>query len=79
LTRASVDVAHTRARLLALSPAATLKRGYAIVQADSGDVVRAASEVADAAELTVRFAEDQLRVRAVHEADGQLSGQPGDE
>jgi exodeoxyribonuclease VII large subunit len=79
LTRASDDVAHTRARLLALSPAATLKRGYAIVQADSGDVVRAASEVADAAELTVRFAEDQLRVRAVHEADGQLSGKPGDE
>ena len=31
LTRAGDDIAHTRARLLALSPAATLRRGYAIV------------------------------------------------
>ena len=30
LARAGDDVAHTRARLLALSPAATLRRGYAI-------------------------------------------------
>ena len=33
LARASDDVTHTRARLLALSPASTLKRGYAIVHA----------------------------------------------
>ncbi|HEX8007790.1 MAG TPA: exodeoxyribonuclease VII large subunit, partial [Trebonia sp.] len=32
LARADDDIAHTRARLLALSPAATLRRGYAIVQ-----------------------------------------------
>jgi exodeoxyribonuclease VII large subunit len=79
LTRAADDVSHTRARLLALSPAATLKRGYAIVQRDGGDVIRSASEVADAEELTVRFAEDHLRVRAAAEDSGQLSGQRGDE
>ncbi|HEX6451091.1 MAG TPA: exodeoxyribonuclease VII large subunit [Trebonia sp.] len=65
LTRATDEVAHTRARLLALSPAATLKRGYAIVQAEDGSVVREAAQVGADEELTVRFAEDQLAVRAV--------------
>lgn len=65
LNRATDDVAHTKARLLALSPAATLKRGYAIVQAGDGSVVRAASAVDADEELTLRFAEDQLTVRAV--------------
>jgi exodeoxyribonuclease VII large subunit len=65
LNRATDDVAHTRARLLALSPAATLKRGYAIVQAGDGSVVRAASAVDADEELMLRFAEDQLTVRAV--------------
>ena len=62
LNRASDDVTHTRARLLALSPAATLKRGYSIVQAADGSVVREASQVAADEELTVRFAEDQIQV-----------------
>jgi exodeoxyribonuclease VII large subunit len=31
LNRAADDIAHTRARLIALSPAATLQRGYAII------------------------------------------------
>ena len=65
LSRAADDVTHTRARLLALSPAATLKRGYSIVQAADGSVVRSAAEVAADEELTVRFTEDQLTVRAV--------------
>jgi exodeoxyribonuclease VII large subunit len=65
LNRAADDVTHTRARLLALSPASTLKRGYAIVQAADGSVVRAAAGVRADEELTVRFAEDQLAVRAV--------------
>ena len=38
---------HTRGRLLALSPAATLRRGYAIVQRADGTVVRAAAQVAE--------------------------------
>jgi exodeoxyribonuclease VII large subunit len=67
LARATDEVAHTRARLLALSPAATLKRGYAIVQATDGSVVREAAQVSADEELTVRFAEDQLAVRAVRQ------------
>jgi exodeoxyribonuclease VII large subunit len=64
LARAADDIAHTRARLLALSPAATLRRGYAIVQRADSAVVRAASEVSPGEQLTVRFAEDQLTVQS---------------
>lgn len=64
LARAADDIGHTRARLLALSPAATLERGYAIVQDNDGAVVRAAAEVEPDATLTVRFATDQLTVHA---------------
>jgi exodeoxyribonuclease VII large subunit len=64
LDRASDDVHHTRARLLALSPAATLRRGYAIVQHGDATVVRSAAEVAPEEKLTVRFADDQLAVTA---------------
>ena len=64
LTRGADDLTHVRARLLALSPAATLHRGYAIVQRTDDKVVRSAAEVADGEELTVRFEADQLSVTA---------------
>jgi exodeoxyribonuclease VII large subunit len=64
LARGHDDVAHIRARLLALSPASTLRRGYAIVQHANDGVVRSASEVEPGEVLTVRFAADQLTVRA---------------
>jgi exodeoxyribonuclease VII large subunit len=64
LVRGRDDVAHTRARLLALSPASTLRRGYAIVQHSNDGVVRSAAEVDPGELLTVRFAADQLTVRA---------------
>ena len=66
LTRAGDDVAHIHARLLALSPAATLHRGYAIVQRDQSQVVRSAAEVTAGEELTIRFETDQLTARASH-------------
>lgn len=64
LQRAGDDITHTRARLLALSPAATLRRGYAIVQRADSAVVRAAADVSPGERLAVRFAEDQLTVTA---------------
>jgi exodeoxyribonuclease VII large subunit len=69
LVRGSDDVAHTRARLLALSPASTLRRGYAIVQHAGDGVVRSAAEVEPGETLTVRFAADQLTVRASSDGD----------
>jgi exodeoxyribonuclease VII large subunit len=64
LDRAADDIGHTRARLIALSPAATLRRGYAIVQHDDASVVRSAAEVEPGEPLTVRFADDQLTATA---------------
>jgi exodeoxyribonuclease VII large subunit len=64
LDRASDDVTHIRARLVALSPAATLRRGYAIVQRADDSVVLAAAAVRPGEKLTVRFAGDQLGVTA---------------
>ena len=63
LDRADDHVGHLRGRLLALSPAATLRRGYAIVQRD-GEVIRQAAEVTPGERLVVRFASDQLTVVA---------------
>jgi exodeoxyribonuclease VII large subunit len=64
LERASDDVRHIGDRLLALSPAATLRRGYAIVQRADGRVVRRAADVGAGEMLMVRFAADQLTVTA---------------
>ncbi|MGC5018500.1 exodeoxyribonuclease VII large subunit [Micromonospora sp. DT47] len=60
LGAAADDLRHTLARLRALSPAATLDRGYAIVQRADGHVVRAATEVGKGDPLRVRLAEGEL-------------------
>ncbi|HEY5017843.1 MAG TPA: exodeoxyribonuclease VII large subunit [Streptosporangiaceae bacterium] len=62
LARGRDDIAHTRARLVALSPAATLGRGYAIVQRADASVVRTAAELTAGELLTLRFADDQVAV-----------------
>ncbi|MEU8608124.1 exodeoxyribonuclease VII large subunit [Actinoplanes sp. NPDC048791] len=61
LRRADDDLRHTLARLRALSPRATLERGYAIVQRADGHVVRAAGEVEAGDVLRVRLADGELR------------------
>ena len=70
LGRAADDMGHLRARLLALAPSATLRRGYAIVQRPGGGVVRRAAGVSGGERLTVRFADDQLSVTADEGAPG---------
>ena len=62
LDHATRDLEHTRGRLLALSPAGTLRRGYAIVQRADSSVVKSAAQVSGGEPLTVRFAGDQLAV-----------------
>jgi exodeoxyribonuclease VII large subunit len=69
LKRAGDDITHTKARLLALSPAATLRRGYAIVQHEDATVVRSATDVSADERLTVRFTEDQLTVAVIPRGD----------
>jgi exodeoxyribonuclease VII large subunit len=68
LRRADDDLRHTVARLRALSPAATLQRGYAIVQRADGHVVRAAGEVAADDLVRIRLASGELRATVVEES-----------
>jgi exodeoxyribonuclease VII large subunit len=60
LAAAADGLTHTLARLRALSPAATLERGYAIVQRADGHVARAASDVAKGDTLRIRLAQGEL-------------------
>lgn len=54
------DLRHTVARLRALSPAATLDRGYAIVRRRDGQVVRLTGEVDAGDPLRIRVADGEI-------------------
>ncbi|MQY13476.1 Exodeoxyribonuclease 7 large subunit [Streptomyces sp. RB5] len=62
LDRAESELTHTRARVVALSPAATLKRGYAVLQRADGSAVREPAEVAAGEELRARVAGGEFGV-----------------
>lgn len=58
------DVEHLLARLRALSPSATLERGYAVVRLEDGSIVRYPAEVAAEAQLDIRVAHGSFTARA---------------
>ncbi len=62
LDRAADNLAHTRARVTSLSPAATLDRGYAVLQRADGQVVRRAADVTAGDPLRARLAEGEVAV-----------------
>jgi exodeoxyribonuclease VII large subunit len=62
LDRASDNLRHTRARVTSLSPAATLERGYAVLQRPDGGVVRRTDDTAVGEQLRARLAEGELSV-----------------
>jgi exodeoxyribonuclease VII large subunit len=62
LDRAESELSHTRARVVALSPAATLERGYAVLQRADGAVVRDPAEVGDGDVLRARVAGGDMNV-----------------
>lgn len=64
LDRAGDDVRHLSERVEALSPAATLARGYAVVQATDGAVVRRPDAVTPGAPLRLRLADGDLGATA---------------
>jgi exodeoxyribonuclease VII large subunit len=64
LERAQHDLDHVLARVVALSPQATLDRGYAVVQDEDGAVVRDADAVSPGTDLQVRLAAGVLFVTA---------------
>ncbi|MEU9110299.1 exodeoxyribonuclease VII large subunit [Streptomyces sp. NPDC048483] len=63
LDRADSELAHTLARVVALSPKATLERGYAVLQKADGSAVRSPEEVGADDALRARVAEGEFRVR----------------
>lgn len=63
LDRAADDVRHLRSRVAALSPAATLARGYAVVQRLDGAVVRAAADLGAGDAVRIRLAEGRLEAQ----------------
>jgi exodeoxyribonuclease VII large subunit len=62
LDRADADLEHTRARVVTLSPAATLKRGYAVLRGADGAAVRDPAGVSDGDMLRARVAEGEFNV-----------------
>jgi exodeoxyribonuclease VII large subunit len=60
---AHTDVTHLAARVRALSPAATLDRGYALVLAPSGSLVRSSSDVSAGDLLDIRVAQGRLEAQ----------------
>jgi exodeoxyribonuclease VII large subunit len=60
LEKGAADVEHTLARLRALSPGATLQRGYAVVQRADGAVLREPGDVTEGDPLRVRLAGGEL-------------------
>ena len=62
LERHHTSIRHSARALHAVSPLATLERGYAIVFDDAGRVLRSAQSTAVGARLTARLADGSLRV-----------------
>ena len=62
LDRADSELSHTHARVVGLSPAATLRRGYAVLQKADGHVVRTPDEVTAEEPLRARVAEGEFTV-----------------
>jgi exodeoxyribonuclease VII large subunit len=60
LDAATAELEHTRARVRALSPQATLDRGYAVVRRPDGTVLRAAKEVGPGEPLRLRLADGEV-------------------
>jgi exodeoxyribonuclease VII large subunit len=77
LDRASADLTHQLARVRGMSPLATLKRGYAVVQDGAGHVVSGVEHVRPDQELTVRVYDGRIDV-VVRETTAVSEREPAD-
>jgi len=77
LDRGSADLTHQLARVRGMSPLATLKRGYAVVQDDAGHVVTGLDQVHPDQELTVRVYDGRIGV-VVRETTDVAEHEPAD-
>ena len=65
LDRAGDEIGHHLARVRALSPLATLERGYGVAQLPDGTVVTSIVQVSPDAELTIRVVDGSIAVRTL--------------
>lgn len=65
LDRDRVHVSHVRAQMRALSPAATLERGYAVVQHSDRSVVRTPDDVSPGEVLRVLLATGEITAQVM--------------
>ncbi|MBA2465339.1 MAG: hypothetical protein H0V42_10245, partial [Nocardioidaceae bacterium] len=63
IDRADNDLGHRLARVRGLSPLATLKRGYSVVQDADGHVVSSAAETSVGSALDIRTADGRIAAR----------------
>jgi exodeoxyribonuclease VII large subunit len=80
LDRAGDEIGHHLARVRALSPLATLERGYAVAQLTDGTVVRSIEQVPDGTDLTVRVVDGTIvtQTRTTHPVPTTNLPQEGD-
>jgi exodeoxyribonuclease VII large subunit len=60
LDRAQDDLDHSLARVRALSPLATLRRGYAVLSDAEGALFSSVEDIAAGAEVTIRVADGRI-------------------
>ncbi len=70
LDRAEDNLGHQLARVRALSPKATLERGYAVLQKENGAVVRDPADVTPGEHLDARVAAGRFGVEVRDLAEG---------
>ena len=76
LDRADDEIAHHTARARALSPLATLQRGYAVLQDADGHVLTSVSSVRTGAALAVRVADGRVHASATSVEPDPRPNQP---
>jgi len=80
LDRATDEIAHHRARARALSPLATLQRGYAVLQDAAGHVLTSVAGVAPGVTVSVRVADGRVHAevtdteRLTEHRTGEIDG-----
>ena len=65
LDRADDDLRHARARVRALSPVETLRRGYSVLQTEAGEVVTVTDQVGVGERLTARVVDGRVELDVV--------------
>ena len=76
LDRASDEIAHHRARARALSPLATLRRGYAVLQDADGHVLTSVAQAPKGAAVSVRVADGRVHAKVTTTENSSLPRSP---